>query len=162
MDIKTLKNFAVYVDGARYGGSVTEGEPPKIVMKTIEHSAGGMLGVVDVSTDTVEKMEFNITVAEYRAELMALINKSDAALTFRGAAGPENTPVVIDTRGLIRELDLGAMKMAEAGEIKIGCTADYFKLTVGGKELIEIDVANMVFRAGGVDHAAGLKAALGY
>ena len=90
MQIKNLKNFVVYVDGTRFGGTVTEGEPPKIVIKTLEHSAGGMLGTIDVSTDTVEKMEFTITVSEYRQELLGLINKPDAALTFRGAVGADN------------------------------------------------------------------------
>ncbi len=45
--------------------------------------------------------------------------------------------------------------------LKCMVNAHYYKLTIGGKELIEIDAENMMRKINGVDQLALLQAALG-
>jgi P2 family phage contractile tail tube protein len=40
-------------------------------------------------------------------------------------------------------------------------SVNYYKLTVGGREVYEIDVENMVRRINGVDQLAGIRSDIG-
>jgi len=158
---KTLKNFTVFIDGVGYAGIVEEGTPPKLAMKVEEFQGGGMIGAVDIPMGSVEKMEFEITLAEYNPAVMGKFGHNDLPVSFRGAQGADNEAIKVETRALLREIDQGGLKAAEKGQLKIAFTASYYKMTVAGADVVEIDMENMVFKSGGVDHAAGMKKALG-
>ncbi len=159
---KTLKNFNVFIDGTGFAGIVQEGSPPPTVLKTEEIMTGGMIAPVDVSMGSVEKMEFEITLKEFRASVLGLIGQDNIGVTLRGAIGPENEAVIIETRALIRDLNQDGWKAGDdSAVLKIGLTANYYKQTINGEVVIEIDALNMIFKAGGVDHTANMKSALG-
>ncbi|GHM58967.1 MAG: hypothetical protein sGL2_11170 [Candidatus Mesenet longicola] len=68
---------------------------------------------------------------------------------------------MINLRGTFRELDFGSWKPGEKATLKCMVNAHYYKLTIGGKELIEIDAENMMRKINGVDQLALLQTALG-
>ncbi|XGA08486.1 MAG: phage major tail tube protein [Wolbachia endosymbiont of Xenopsylla cheopis] len=162
---KILKNFNVFVDGRGYAGRIDELTLPKLTIKTEEYRAGGM--DIPVSIDLgMEKLEAELTFAEYDTELFRLFGLTDGnsvPLTLRGGLQGNNNveAVVINLRGTFRELDFGSWKSGEKAALKCMVNAHYYKLTIGGKELIEIDAENMMRKINGVDQLASLQMALG-
>ncbi len=159
---KTIRNFNAFVDGIGYAGQVSEGTPPTLALQTEEYQGGGMVGPVDISMASVEKMEMTLTFKEHNPAILGLFGHDDVALSLRGAAGPENQAIIIETRGLIRQEEQGDWKAGDEGAaLQITVTPHYYKQTIDGETVIEIDKVNMVFITGGVDHLANMKAALG-
>jgi P2 family phage contractile tail tube protein len=152
---KILKNFNLYVDGRGYAGRIEEITLPKLTLKTEEFHGAGMSAPVEIDLG-MEKLEMDFTFAEYDSELFknfGLTNGSEIAFTVRGAvqstADPE--PVVINVRGFFRELDFDTWKPAEKATFKCSVACTYYKLSIGGVELIEIDPINMVRNVNGSD-----------
>ncbi|MBE0529546.1 MAG: phage major tail tube protein [Rhodospirillales bacterium] len=158
---KTLKNFTVFVDGVGYAGRIEEGAPPKTTLDTQEFAGGGMAGTVDIPMGTVAKMEFEFTLAEMNPDVIGKLGQADVPITFRGAQGTENEAVIIETRSLIREPDLGTWKRGDKNTLKIAATASYYKLSIAGSDVIEVDVEAMKFVVRGVDQLAAVRTALG-
>lgn len=161
MAISALKNYVVYIDGIGYAGKVEQGNPPKITLKTEEFMGAGMLAAIDISMDTVEKMTFDVTLVEHNPVIESLFGQSGTAVTFRGVAGEDNTAVIIETKAMIKEVDPGTWEAGKKGSIKIGLTASYYKKTVGGDPVLEIDAENFIFNVGGSDLLANMRSALG-
>ena len=161
---KKLKKFTAFVDGTGYLGKVEEVEPPKLVVKTEEYRSGGMDASVEIDMG-MEKLEATITFAEYSPELFTkfgVIDGADVPFTLRGAiqADSEADAVIIELRGRIRELDPGSWKAGDNTTLKVAVAVRYYKLTIAGKEVVEIDPVNMIRKIGGVDQLASQRAAL--
>ena len=82
----------------------------------------------------------------------------------------KNFNVFVDGRGYagkIDEITLPKLTIkteeyrAEKATLKCTVAAHYYKLTIGGNELIEIDAENMIRKINGVDQMALLQAVLG-
>ncbi|MNV43960.1 Phage tail tube protein FII [compost metagenome] len=64
-------------------------------------------------------------------------------------------------RGRFVEIDPGSAKAGEATAIKYKAALSYYKLSINGETLIEIDAVNMIEMVNGVDRLAEVRAALG-
>ena len=114
----------------------------------------------------MEKLEAELTFAEYDAELFrlfGLISNNNIALTIRGAiqATSEAEAVMVNLRGIFKELDAGSWKAGDKTTLKCTVAVSYYKLTIDKRELIEIDIENMVRKINGNDQLATLRQALG-
>jgi P2 family phage contractile tail tube protein len=114
----------------------------------------------------LEKMEASVTFAEYDPDLFALFGLADGsstAMTIRGfiAEGGDSLERLVSLRGLVKELDSGSWKAGEKGSLKMTMAVRYYKDTIGGREIAEVDVENMVRRIDGVDQLAEIRSALG-
>ncbi len=113
----------------------------------------------------MEKLEADFTFSEYDTELFrlfGLINGNSVSLTLRGGMqGNDIEGVIINLRGIFKEFDFGSWKPAEKATLKCTVAAHYYKLTIGGNELIEIDAENMIRKINGVDQMALLQTVLG-
>lgn len=158
---KNLRNWTSYVDGVGYAGRVKEGTLPKIALKTFEYIGGGMVGPIDLPTGTVEKMTCDLTFEEYVPALYALIGTENVSVSFRGAQGSGSESIIVEMRGLLREVDPGTWKGGEEATLKTSFTAKYLKMTIAGSVVTEIDIENMVFKVGGTDQLSALRSALG-
>ena len=153
---KIIKNFNVYVDGRGYAGRVEEVTLPKLTIKTEEFQGAGMSAPVEIDMG-MEKLEMDLTFAEYDKELFKLFgltNGHEVSLTMRGVMQTGRTDaeaVIINVRGYIKELDFDAWKPAEKGSLKCSVACNYYKLSVDGVELIEIDPVNMIHNINGTD-----------
>ena len=161
---KILKNFNLYVDGRGYAGRVEEITLPKLTIKTEDFQAGGMSAPIEVDLG-MEKLEMDMTFAEYDPELFKLFgltNGSEIAFTIRGAleGRSETTPVVINARGYFKEMDFDSWKPAEKATLKCSVACNYYKLTIDGIELVEIDPVNMVRNVNGIDQLSTIRQAL--
>jgi len=162
---KILKNFNAFVDGRGYAGRVDEITLPKLTVKTEEHRAGGMDAPVEIDMG-MEKLECELTFAEYDIELFRLFGMTDGnavALTLRGAiqADGEAESIVVNLRGSFREVDAGSWKAGDKATLKCMVAARYYKLTIDGSQVIEIDAENMIRIINGVDQMATIRGAIG-
>ena len=161
---KILKNFNVYVDGRGYAGRIEELTLPKLTIKTEEFQGAGMSAPVEIDLG-MEKLEMEMTFAEYDPELFKLFgltNGSEVAFTIRGAleGAGEAAPVVINVRGYFKEMDFDTWTPAEKATLKCSVACNYYKLTMNGVELVEIDPINMVRNINGSDQLSSLREAL--
>lgn len=157
-------HFDCYVDGRGHAGVIAEIELPKLTLKTEEWRAGGMDTPIEIELGT-EKLESTLTMGEDVADLIRLWGVSGrvVGLTFRGSrgAGTAAQPVIVEMRGLLREIEMSSAKAGEAGEAKYTVSLRYYRLAINGADLIEIDTENMVRKIGGVDQLATARANLG-
>lgn len=158
----SLVDFSAFVDGVGRAGKVTEGSPPNPVLVVQDYIAGGMGGSVDIPMGAVEKMESTISMAGVEADYYRHIG-SVIGMTFRGATNDGETiqSVIHQMRGLIREAPGDPMKRADKNMVKNVMTVEYYKLTIAGRVVLEVDVMGKRFIVDGKDLWADQRAALG-
>ena len=163
---RVLKNMNLFVDGRGYAGRVDEIELPKLTLKTEEHRAGGMDVPVEIDLG-MEKLETSLTIADYDPDvfkLFGLLDRQDTPVTVRGAIqrqGEAAQPVVVSLRGGWKEIDSGTWKPGDKSTLKVSAALNYFKLTIAGEEVVEVDAKNLVRKVGGVDQMSEIRKAIG-
>ena len=164
---RKIKNFTLFNEGLSYLGEVDEVTLPKLTRKTEDWRAGGMGGPI--------KADFGMEGLELEWKAGGLLRdtleqfgalKHDAVLLrFAGALQSDDSEGVdaleVVMRGRISEIDPGSAKAGEGTELKYKFALSYYKLTINGETLIEIDVVNMVETVNGTDRLAEVRAALG-
>jgi P2 family phage contractile tail tube protein len=161
-----LKNVNAFVDGKGYAGQVEEVQPPKRTLKTEEFRGGGMDAPVEL-TMGMEKLEGGLTLVSYDTDILSnfgVVEGNQIQFTIRGLLEDfdgTTHALVQNMTGKIKELDPGNWKPGEKPQLKIMLALSYFKETVDGVVITEIDVQNMIFMQGGVDLLAAARAALG-
>lgn len=162
-----MKNMSLFVDGRGYAGKADEVVPPKLTISTEEYRAGGMDAPVELDMG-MEKLETEFTLSAFDKDVLNLFGLSAGnliPLTFRGALESEDgtvTPVVINMRGQVRELDMGTWKPGDKASLKVAMALRYYKLTHGTDVVHEIDVENMIRLVNGTDQLASQRTALGF
>lgn len=161
-----LKNLNLFVDGRGYAGNVEELTPPKLTMKTEEFRNGGMDAPVEIEMG-MEKLEAGFSLTKYDAEVLKLFGLAPGnlkPLTFRGSVSSEDgteSPVVINLTGMLKEVDHGSWKPGDKTTLKGTVAVRYYKHTVAGVVVHEIDVPNMIRIINGVDQLAVTRKNLG-
>ncbi len=88
-------------------------------------------------------------------ELYAATSADAVPIRFAGSYQRDDTgetvAVEVVMRGRQKEIDTGEGKQGEDTESKISVVCTYFRLTMDGKELVEIDTINMIEKVNGVD-----------
>lgn len=164
---RLLKLMNVFNNGYSFQGVAEEVELPKLTMKSEDFRTGGMLGEVSANMG-LEKLELTHKYAGLAPELFtgfATDSIDSELIRFAGSYQRDDTgdisAVEILMRGRHTELDTGNAKAGEKGETSIKTALTYYKLVVDGKELIEIDLINTVFKVEGKDRYAQHRAAVG-
>jgi Bacteriophage tail tube protein len=162
---KILKNFNLFVDGTHYAGLVDELSLPKLALKTEEHRAGGMDIPIDFDMG-MEKLDCDFTLCEYRPEVLAqlgIYNNPIIPLNFKGALNDETgvIPVEVEIRGTWRDMEMGSWKAGDKATLKVSITGRYYKLTIDGNDVVEIDSENLLRSIGGTDQLAEVRTAIG-
>lgn len=161
-----LKNMALFADGRGYAGNVEELTLPKLTLKTEEMRNGGMDAPIEVEMG-MEKLESEFTLTRFDRQalgLFGLASGNTVPLTIRGAIVSDDgkqSPVVVNLQGMIRELDPGSWKPGEKATLKFMVSIRYYRLTVDGAVIHEIDIPNMIRIIDGVDQLAPTRLALG-
>ncbi|KAB8311534.1 MULTISPECIES: phage major tail tube protein [Rahnella] len=164
---KKLKYLNLFNDGNSYLGLVSSLTLPKLTRKLENYRGGGMSGSVAVDfglDDDALTLEWSIGGLD-ELVLQQWGSTSDIPLRFAGSLQRDDTgdvsAVEVMMRGRHKEFDFGEYKQGEDTETKVTTQCTYFKLTIDGKELIEIDTVNMVEIVNGVDRLAEHRTALG-
>lgn len=163
----SLKNFNVFVDGVSWQGIVETVKQPKLSRKMEEFRGGGMDGPADIDVGQ-EKIEAELECGGFVREALKSYGISKAAgglYRFAGAYQSDDTgqvqAVEIVMRGRIKEYDPGDAKVGDKTKTNIKLVLTYYKLTVDGKDLLEIDLLNFIFKVDGDDRLAEQRKAIG-
>jgi P2 family phage contractile tail tube protein len=162
-----LKNFNVYNEGKSWMGEVAEVVLPKLSRKTEGFRGGGMDGEAEIDLGQ-EKMELEMTcggIMRQVFEQYGIVKAGGVGMRFAGAYQSDDTAAVqqveVVVRGRHKEIDPGKAKAGDKSEFKVKSNLVYYKLTIDGKVLIEIDVLNFIFIVNGVDMLAEQRKAIG-
>jgi hypothetical protein len=162
---KVLKGFNLFVDGQGYAGLVEDVTLPKLSLKRDDIYNGGMDAPIDLEMG-MDKLECDFTLSEYSEAVIKQFGLRDGAqvpLTMKGGLDNETgiTPVVVTLKGAWKDLDMGNWKAGDKPTLKASVSLRYYKLTIGGNDVVEVDVENMVRSIDGVDQLAPLRDAIG-
>lgn len=157
---KKLKNFNLFGNGDNWQGQIASLTLPPMVRQMEEFRGGGMNAPVDIDHG-MEKMEFQWTPAGIIPELFDNFGTSQMdsdLLRFAGSYQRDDTgetlAVEIVVRGRHREISMGDAEAGSDNTLGVTTTLSYYKLTIGGEEVVEIDVLGMVERIRGQDRLA--------
>lgn len=163
---RILRNFSLYVDGIGYAGRVTEATPPSLAIQTEDFRGGGMDAPAQIDMG-MDPLELSFTLAEYHPRILrqfGLLNQNAVQVALRGAMmanGEAARPIVINGTGHFREFDPGSFAAGEVTEAEFTMGLRYYKLTIDGSVIHEIDVENMTRIINGVDQLASIRTAIG-
>lgn len=162
-----LKNFNLFNDGTSYMGLAEEVKLPKLKRKMDDFRGGGMNGPVKVDLGQ-EGLEIEFTCAgtlQQAFEQYGTCKADGVMLRFAGAYQRDDTCAVqaveVVVRGRHEEIDPGDAKGGDKGKITVKSTLSYYKLSIDGKETIEIDLLNFVEKVKGKDMLADQRKAIG-
>ncbi|QII37356.1 phage major tail tube protein [Rouxiella badensis] len=159
---KKLKLMNLFNDANSYQGVVSSITLPKLTRKLENYRGGGMNGSAasDLGLDDdALSVEWSmggideLVLTQWGSAQVAGVPLRFAGSYQRDDTG-ETTAVEIVLRGRHKEIDMGDAKQGEDTETKISTMCSYYKLTIGGKELIEIDTINLIEKVNGVDMLA--------
>ncbi|WP_039057044.1 phage major tail tube protein [Enterobacter sp. Bisph1] len=157
---RKLKYMNVFLNGYSYQGVAKSITLPKLTRKLENYRGGGMNGVAPIDMgldDDALLMEWTLGGFPDEAiwELYGATSTDAVPIRFAGSYQRDDTgetvAVEVMMRGLQKEIDTGENKPGEDTESKITVLCTYFKLTIDGKEMVEIDTVNMVEKVNGVD-----------
>jgi P2 family phage contractile tail tube protein len=164
---KKLKYLNLFNDGNSYLGIVSSLTLPKLTRKLENYRGGGMNGAASIDfglDDDALALEWTIGGMD-ELVLQQWGSTSDIPLRFSGSFQRDDTgdvsAVEVQMRGRHKEFDFGEYKQGEDTETKVSTQCTYFKLTIDGKDLIEVDTVNMVEMVNGVDRLEQHRKAIG-
>jgi len=115
----------------------------------------------------MEALNMSFILAEYSDSVLrqfGLLNQNGVQAALRGAMmanGEDATPIVLNVTGHFKEFDPGNFVAGDNTEAQFNMGLRYYKMTIGGDVIHEIDVENMVRIIDGVDQLASIRTAIG-
>lgn len=166
---RKLKHMNLFNEGESYMGVASSVTLPKLTRKLEDWRGAGMDGPAKVDLgmgDDGIQLEWTLggldltVIKQYGA-----VSANGIGLRFAGSYQQDDTgdtiPVEVVVRGRHEEIDMGEAKPGEDTEHKITTACTYYKLTVDGEELIEIDTLAMIFVVDGKDLMEGHRRNIG-
>jgi P2 family phage contractile tail tube protein len=162
-------NFAVYYDGEDLVGTA-EGELPNIEFMSETIKGAGLAGEVDsIVLGHISSMKLSLTwrnvtdafvkLAHQRAHNLDLYSAQQDYNAGLGEYMPRSVHVYV--KAIPKTANIGKLAVAEMTDTKTELEVLYLKLEVNGRERIEVDKLNYIYKVDGVDYLLGVRAALG-
>lgn len=164
---KKLRNFNVFDSGVSYIGQVAEVQLPKLSRKMEAVRYGGMNGEIesDMGNEVITMEHTYGGIMRAILEQYGALKHDGVQLRFSGAYRAEDTDkydsVEVVVRGRHKEIDMGTAKMGGETAFKVVSTLSYYKLTINGEDVIEIDLLAGIEKIKGVDLLAAERQAIG-
>lgn len=164
-----VKHLNFFNEGRSYIGQSESFSRPSLARKLEAWRGGGMSGAahVDHGLDD-DALDVEWVVGGYAPQIirqMGIANVGGVLLRFVGSVQRDDTGAVgaleIVVRGRHSELDTGEYKTGEDSNKTITTKCVYYKETLNGEVLCEIDLINGIEIFGGVDRMAEHRAAIG-
>ena len=156
---RKLKFMNTFLDGVSYLGVIESVTLPKLTRKLENYRGGGMSGSapVDFGLDD-DALTMEISLGGFSDDAIWSLYGAVGTGTLLRYAGSyqrddtgETVAVEVETRFKVKEVDNGESKQGEDTSSKLSLVCTYYRLTMNGKELVEIDVLNMIEKVNGVD-----------
>ena len=162
-----IHSFRVYSAGEVIGAGDTL-SLPSVDSKTVTVSGAGILGEYESPAEGhVDSMEqeipFNTMSPEYFDFIEKVNSGADitirAALQFKDAATQtlDTKAIKITERGSVKGFAPGEIKNADVMGSTVTINLTYLKIEIDGKEKLEIDRLNMIYKVNGVDRLKKIR-----
>ncbi|PIQ25419.1 phage major tail tube protein [bacterium (Candidatus Blackallbacteria) CG13_big_fil_rev_8_21_14_2_50_49_14] len=167
--INRLTNANVFFEGNSLLGRVEEITLPEIKVKTAEHKALGMVGSIEAFAG-FEKLEGKIKWSSLYPDAMkktanpfksVQIQVRGSLESWTGQGRSEQKKVVINLTVAFKKFPGGNFKPQDNVELETDFACYYMKQTVNGEDIVEIDVLENIYKAGGVDMLATYRSNIG-
>jgi len=158
-----MRNVAAFVDGRNYAGQCNQVTLPELNIQTEEMRAGGMDAPIEMDMG-MEAMRASLQFMTVPAEALKLLGQRDVPLTLRGALTSYDGTVkgaTAELRGRFVGNNPGDWQAGSQANFTATFAAHYYKLTIEGEEIYEIDIERMVRRINGEDQLADVRDRLG-
>lgn len=161
--------FEVYYEGNRKLG-IASIDFPEFSPAGVEIKGNGIAGTMSFPASTqLDNMELTIHWRTIHEELTQLLTDRAHTLAFYSSQRNYDSAtglmihqqVIVDVRGVPAKMPLGKFEPAATTDSDTVLTLDWIKLRVDGKELIEFDRFNQVYRINGTDWYAPIRSNLG-
>ncbi|MGL6404606.1 phage major tail tube protein [Aeromonas hydrophila] len=165
-----LKRLNIFLNGDNWVGVAEDFTPPKVSRKFEPYRGGGSPGAVNIDLGLDDgALDVSFTFGGYGAELLSCMGEPKAdgtKLRFAGSVQRDDTGEVMAVEivcgGRFKDLDRGTLKPGDNTQAKVNMVNTYYKETIGGKVIHEIDLINMVdVGPAGVDREAEHRKAIG-
>lgn len=164
---RKLKNMNLFNDGLSYVGEVGEVTLPVLERTMEDWRGGGMNGPVKTDHGQ-EALSMEWTCGGLMDDALrqyGITTHDGVQLRFAGAYQRDDSgdvdAVEVVARGRHSKIDPGNAKPGEGTEFKVTSELSYYKLSINGEPLIEIDLINMVEIVNGQDRLASQRRAIG-
>lgn len=164
-----LKNMNTFYNGESFAGVVPEVTVPALARKMENYRGGGMDGTIALDLGmgddpiTFEWKPGGLIEAVYGG--FGAVTIDSEMIRWVGAYQDDGTgqikAVEITVRGRHSTIEDGSQKPGEMGERTITTVCSFYQMTIDGREMLYIDVLNMVLRVNGQDRLAEMRAAIG-
>ncbi|MEE9946538.1 phage major tail tube protein [Pseudomonas sp. p106] len=166
---RKLKNLNTFHDGVSYMGITKSVTLPVLGRKMEAYRGAGMNGPVKADlgfSDDGLQLEWKIGgVDDQVIKQFANQSASGLMIRFSGSYQRDDTAAVstveVVVRGRHETIDMGEAVSGEDTEHTITTTCSYYKLTIDGSVLVEIDLLNFIENVNGVDMLAAQRRAIG-
>lgn len=167
--VHKLTGANVYLEDGSLLGQVAEVTLPGVKQHVEKHEGLGMVGAIELP-DQVEEMKATLKWNAFYEDALARLGHPNrrSLLTFRGNLqkhSPRGLEAEVAAVAVLlvatSELKPDAVKMQGGMPLTDELSVHYYKLTVGGRELIEIDPWNSLYRVDGVDIRSDYRSNLG-
>lgn len=162
-------DYSVYRNGTTYLGTASVDLPSiEFLSETIK--GAGIAGEMESPTiGHTSAMSLTINWRTVTPEAVGLIAPESHALDFRAVVqvydptkGEYNTvQEKISVRAMPKSLSIGKLEAGATMDSSNEFSVNYLKILHDGKEVLEIDKINYVFRVNGKDYLANIKTQLG-
>lgn len=163
MSKDVLRNVAAFVDGRSYAGQCNQVTLPELNLQTEEFRGGGMDAPIEMDMGQ-EALRATLQFQTVAIEVAKLWARRDVPLTVRGALTSYDGTVkgaTAELQGRFISQSPGDWAAGSQASFSATFAAHYYKLTVEGSEIYEIDVERMVRRVNGEDQLAEVRSRLG-
>lgn len=164
---KKLKDMMLFNQGNNYIGQIATVTPPVLTRVMEEWRGGGMKAPVKIDLG-MEALTMEWQCGGFMRDVMAQWGEQTLdgiQLRFVGAYQDDHTGAVeaveIVARGRHEEIDMGEAAPGEDTEFSVTSALAYYKLSVNGSPVVEIDILGMVEITNGVDRLSSLRNILG-
>jgi P2 family phage contractile tail tube protein len=167
---RKVKQLNIFTDGTNWIGEAEDFTFAKLSRKFEAYRGGGMGGAVNIDMGLDDSaLDTSFTMGGYSAEIIGKMGHSKidgVALRFAGSIQRDDVgevqSVEVVTRGRLKEIDWGTAKVGDNSQAKVSMVNTYYKLTVAGRVIHEIDLLNMIeIGPDGVDRMAEHRKAIG-
>lgn len=161
-----ITDYNAYLDGTKMIGVAASVTLPEIKMKTSTTSGAGINGEIDSPTiGQFEGMEQEIQFNTLYSSAMDMLSPlSTVHLTLRAAqqvydksGGYNFKGLRVVERGRVKSFNPGKIEKGESMEATVTLELTYIMIEVDGKQLLEIDKLNGVYKVNGVDMLAAVN-----
>ncbi|WDM87557.1 phage major tail tube protein [Pseudomonas asiatica] len=166
---RKLKNMNTFHDGTSYMGITKSMTLPVLGRKMEAWRGGGMNGPVKADLGfSDDGLQAEWKIGGIDAQVIKQFGATSAsALMIRFAGSYQRddssqvSAVEVVIRGRHETIDMGEATPGEDTEHTITTTCSYYKLTMDGVVLVEIDLLNFIENVNGVDMLAAQRRAIG-